>query len=268
MELDVSSWFKLLVRISAHWFLNLAAETAAYLTAKHPDYAVLAARIAISDFHTRKPKRIFSTWSCQGSLRIWWCVLSFRLIVGSLFCSVNPKNWRAASMISKEIYELVRDDATHARPLTLLSFTTVILATISASHNELSFHSRNQPPSSFGFKTLKRSYLFRINGRVAEQPQHMVMWVAVGIHGSDIDKVIETYSLMFERYFTHASPTLFNAQNPNWTHASLLPWKMTKSRVFMRLWRTVLDRWRDWSQYSLHSCYGVRALHVFLSVYV
>jgi ribonucleoside-diphosphate reductase subunit M1 len=69
--------------------------------------------------------------------------------------------------------------------------------------------------SSFGFKTLERSYLLRINGRVAERPQHMIMRVAVGIHSSDIDRVIETYNLMSERYFTHASPTLFNAGTPH-----------------------------------------------------
>ena len=68
---------------------------------------------------------------------------------------------------------------------------------------------------SFGFKTLERSYLLKLNGRTAERPQHMLMRVAVGIHGSDIDKVIETYTLMSERYFTHASPTLFNAGTPN-----------------------------------------------------
>lgn len=65
--------------------------------------------------------------------------------------------------------------------------------------------------TSFGFETLERSYLLRINGRVAERPQHMIMRVAVGIHGNDLDRVIETYNLMSERYFTHASPTLFNA---------------------------------------------------------
>lgn len=68
---------------------------------------------------------------------------------------------------------------------------------------------------SFGFKTLERSYLLKINGRVAERPQHLIMRVAVGIHGADIDRAIETYHLMSERYFTHASPTLFNAGTPN-----------------------------------------------------
>jgi ribonucleoside-diphosphate reductase subunit M1 len=67
---------------------------------------------------------------------------------------------------------------------------------------------------SFGFKTLERSYLLRLDGRVVERPQHLIMRVAVGIHGSDLDRVIETYNLMSERYFTHATPTLFNAGTP------------------------------------------------------
>ena len=67
----------------------------------------------------------------------------------------------------------------------------------------------------FGFKTLERSYLLKINGKIAERPQHMLMRVAIGIHGSDIDRVLETYNLMSERYFTHASPTLFNAGTPH-----------------------------------------------------
>jgi len=66
----------------------------------------------------------------------------------------------------------------------------------------------------FGFKTLERSYLLRIDGKVAERPQHMIMRVAVGIHGDNVEKVIETYSLMSSKYFTHASPTLFNAGTP------------------------------------------------------
>ena len=67
---------------------------------------------------------------------------------------------------------------------------------------------------SFGFKTLERSYLLKINGRTAERPQHLIMRVAVGIHGADIDRAIETYNLMSERFFIHASPTLFNAGTP------------------------------------------------------
>jgi len=66
----------------------------------------------------------------------------------------------------------------------------------------------------FGFKTLERSYLLRIDNKVAERPQHMIMRVAVGIHGDDVERVIETYNYMSQKYFTHASPTLFNAGTP------------------------------------------------------
>lgn len=62
---------------------------------------------------------------------------------------------------------------------------------------------------------MERSYLLRINGHVAERPQHLLMRVAVGIHGTDIESAIDTYNLMSERYFTHASPTLFNAGTPH-----------------------------------------------------
>ncbi|KAL9711307.1 ribonucleotide-diphosphate reductase subunit rnr1 [Leucoagaricus gongylophorus] len=155
---------------------NLAAETAAYLTTKHPDYAVLAARIAISNLH-KETKKTFSQ------------------VISDLYNYLNPKNGRPAGMISKEIYDIVM---THADTL-----------------NSTIIYTRDFNYNYFGFKTLERSYLLRINGRVAERPQHMIMRVAVGIHGNDLDRVIETYNLMSERYFTHASPTLFNAGTPH-----------------------------------------------------
>lgn len=155
---------------------NLAAETAAYLTTKHPDYAVLAARIAISNLHKETKK-------------------NFSQVIKDLYEYVNPKNGRAAGMISKEIYEIVRDNAQ--------ALDSAII------------YNRDFNYNFFGFKTLERSYLLRINGRVAERPQHMIMRVAVGIHGADLDRVLETYNLMSERYFTHASPTLFNAGTPH-----------------------------------------------------
>ncbi|KAG6917074.1 ribonucleoside reductase large subunit Cdc22 [Tephrocybe rancida] len=155
---------------------NLASETAAYLTTKHPDYAVLAARIAISNLHKETKK-------------------NFSQVIKDLYSYVNPKNGRPAGMISEEIYKIVCDNA-----------ETLDSAII---------YSRDFDYNFFGFKTLERSYLLRINGRVAERPQHMIMRVAVGIHGADLDRVIETYNLMSERYFTHASPTLFNAGTPH-----------------------------------------------------
>ncbi|QRW06794.1 ribonucleoside-diphosphate reductase subunit M1 [Ceratobasidium sp. AG-Ba] len=155
---------------------NLASETAAYLTTKHPDYAILAARIAISNLHKETKK-------------------SFSAVIADLHNYVNPKNGRPAGMISQETFEIVQENSA------LLD---------SAMIYERDFHY-----NFFGFKTLERSYLLRIDGRVAERPQHMLMRVAVGIHGRNIDKAIETYNLMSERYFTHASPTLFNAGTPH-----------------------------------------------------
>ncbi|KAG8907851.1 hypothetical protein FRB99_002024 [Tulasnella sp. 403] len=151
---------------------NLAAETAAYLTTRHPDYAILAARIAISNLHKETKK-------------------SFSQVMSDLYTYVNPKNGRPAGMISDKVYKIIQANAD------LLD---------SAIIYDRDFHY-----NYFGFKTLERSYLLRINNRVAERPQHMLMRVAVGIHGEDIDRVIETYNLMSERFFTHASPTLFNA---------------------------------------------------------
>ncbi|KAJ1954330.1 ribonucleotide-diphosphate reductase subunit rnr1, partial [Dispira parvispora] len=154
---------------------NLAAETAAYMTTKHPDYAILAARIAISNLHKETRKQFSAT-------------------IEDLYHYVNPKTNKPASMISETTYNTVMK---HADRL-----------------NSAIIYDRDFNYNFFGFKTLERSYLLKINGRVAERPQHMLMRVAVGIHGDDIDAVIETYNLMSEKYFTHASPTLFNAGTP------------------------------------------------------
>ncbi|RPA97268.1 hypothetical protein L873DRAFT_1810083 [Choiromyces venosus 120613-1] len=154
---------------------NLAAETAAYMTVTHPDYAILAARIAVSNLHKQTKKQ-------------------FSQVISDLYHYVNPKNGRPASMISTETYETVMR---HASEL-----DSAIIYDKDFNYNY------------FGFKTLERSYLLRINGKVAERPQHMLMRVAVGIHGEDVDKVVETYNLTSSKYFTHASPTLFNAGTP------------------------------------------------------
>ncbi|SPO30956.1 probable RNR1 - ribonucleoside-diphosphate reductase large subunit [Ustilago trichophora] len=155
---------------------NLAAETAAYKTTTHPDYAVLAARIAISNLHKETSK-------------------NFSQVVQDLYEYINPKNGRHSPMISDATYKVVME---HKDQLD------------SAIIYERDFHY-----NFFGFKTLERSYLLRINGKVAERPQHMLMRVAVGIHGHDIESAIETYNLMSQKYFTHASPTLFNAGTPH-----------------------------------------------------
>lgn len=119
----------------------------------------------------------------------------FSQVVHDLYTYVNPKNNKPSPMISKETYETVM---AHAEEL-----DSAIIYDKDFNYNY------------FGFKTMERSYLLRINGKVAERPQHMIMRVAVGVHGNDIEKVIETYNLMSTKHFTHASPTLFNAGTPN-----------------------------------------------------
>ena len=109
--------------------------------------------------------------------------------------TVNPKNGKPSGMISDGTYKIIKENA------------EVLDSAI--------IYNRDFNYNYFGFKTLERSYLLKINGRTAERPQHMLMRVAVGIHGNDIDRAIETYQLMSQRYFTHASPTLFNAGTPH-----------------------------------------------------
>ncbi|MGD1891286.1 MAG: ribonucleoside-diphosphate reductase subunit alpha [Cyclobacteriaceae bacterium] len=154
---------------------NLAAETAATLTVKHPDYAVLAARIAISNLHKVTSK-------------------SFSNTMKRLYSYVDPKTGEHAPLISKETYAVIKK---HAAQLD----STII-------------YSRDYTYDFFGFKTLERSYLIKLDGKVVERPQHMLMRVAVGIHGEDVEAAIETYNLLSEKWFTHATPTLFNAGTP------------------------------------------------------
>ncbi|CAG8668398.1 14408_t:CDS:2, partial [Funneliformis caledonium] len=154
---------------------NLAAETAAYMTTKHPDYAILAARIAVSNLH-KETKKVFSH------------------VIEDLYNYINPKTGKRASMISEKTYNIVMNNSERL--------------------NSAIIYDRDYKYNYFGFKTLERSYLLRIDGKVAERPQHMLMRVSVGIHGDDIKAAIETYNLMSEKYFTHASPTLFNAGTP------------------------------------------------------
>ncbi|KAI9498889.1 ribonucleoside-diphosphate reductase large chain [Zychaea mexicana] len=154
---------------------NLAAETCAYMTTRHPDYAVLAARIAISNLH-KETKKVFSQ------------------VIDDLFTYINPKTDKHSPMISEKTHKIIMDNSERL--------------------NSAIIYDRDYGYNFFGFKTLERSYLLKINGKIAERPQHMLMRVAVGIHGEDIEAVIETYNLMSARHFTHASPTLFNAGTP------------------------------------------------------
>jgi ribonucleoside-diphosphate reductase alpha chain len=154
---------------------NLAAETAASLTVRHPDYALLASRIAVSNLHKNTIK-------------------SFSKTIEALYKYIDPKNGQKASLIADDVYEIVTE---HAHTLD----SSII-------------YDRDFGYDYFGFKTLERSYLLRMNNKVAERPQHMIMRVAVGIHKNDIEAVLKTYHLMSERWFTHATPTLFNAGTP------------------------------------------------------
>ncbi|RMZ78787.1 hypothetical protein DV738_g3678, partial [Chaetothyriales sp. CBS 135597] len=155
---------------------NLAAETAAYMTVTHPDYAILAARIAVSNLHKQTKKQ-------------------FSSVVSDLYHYINPKTNKPAPMISDETYKHVMANAEEL--------------------NSAIVYDRDFNYQYFGFKTLERSYLLKIGNRVAERPQHMLMRVSVGIHGADVEKVIETYNLMSQKTFTHASPTLFSAGTPH-----------------------------------------------------
>ncbi|MGZ3883900.1 MAG: ribonucleoside-diphosphate reductase subunit alpha [Bacteroidia bacterium] len=154
---------------------NLAAETAAGLTSRHPDYASLASRIAVSNLHKNTIK-------------------SFSKTIDALYNYIDPKTNLRAQLIADDVHEIVQKNA-H-----LLDSSII--------------YDRDFGYDYFGFKTLERSYLLKMYGVVAERPQHMLMRVAVGIHKEDIEAAIQTYNLMSERWFTHATPTLFNAGTP------------------------------------------------------
>lgn len=154
---------------------DLAAETAAYMTVTHPDYAILAARIAVSNLHKQTKKQ-------------------FSSVISDLYHYVNPKNNTLSPMIAQDTYDCVMR---HKEDL-----------------DSAIVYDRDFNYQYFGFKTLERSYLLKLNGKIVERPQHMIMRVAVGIWGDNIERVIETYNLMSNKFFTHASPTLFNAGTP------------------------------------------------------
>jgi ribonucleoside-diphosphate reductase alpha chain len=155
---------------------NLAAEVSATLITQHPDYSLLASRIAISNLH-KNTNKSFSETLC------------------ALYNYVDHKSKRKASLISEDVYRIVQE------------YAEVLDAAI--------IYDRDFGYDYFGFKTLERSYLLRMDGKVTERPQHMLMRVAIGIHKQDIESAIETYNLMSEKWFTHATPTLFNAGTPN-----------------------------------------------------
>ena len=154
---------------------NLAAETAATLTTSHPDYARLAARISVSNLH-KNTKKTFSE------------------VMKDLYEYVNPRTGKKAPLLSDEVYKVIEKNSDELD-------STII-------------YNRDFGYDYFGFKTLERSYLLKLNGNIVERPQHMLMRVSLGIHLNDLPAAIETYELMSKRFFTHATPTLFNSGTP------------------------------------------------------
>ncbi|QXV67133.1 ribonucleoside-diphosphate reductase subunit alpha [Mucilaginibacter achroorhodeus] len=154
---------------------NLAAETAASLTTKHPDYALLASRIAVSNLHKNTTK-------------------SFSETMKRLYEYIDPKTGKSAALLADDVHEIIQKNAD------ILDSSII--------------YDRDFGFDYFGFKTLEKSYLLKLDGKIAERPQHLFMRVSVGIHKEDIESAIKTYNLMSERWFTHATPTLFNAGTP------------------------------------------------------
>ena len=154
---------------------NLAAEVAATNAVTHPDYAQLASRIAVSNLH-KATKKSFT--ECMKDLHEY----------------VDPVTGQNASLIADDVWEIIQKNSE------LLDSSII--------------YDRDFSYDFFGFKTLERSYLLKIQGEIAERPQQMLMRVAVGIHKDDMDSAIETYNMMSEGWFTHATPTLFNAGTP------------------------------------------------------
>ena len=154
---------------------NLAAETAASFTTKHPDFAVLAARIAVSNLHKSTIK-------------------SFSETAALIYNYVDSKSGEKAPLLADDVYDIILQNADR--------FNAAII------------YERDYHFDYFGFKTLEKSYLLKVNGKIVERPQHLFMRVAIGIHKNDIEAAIETYNLMSEKWFVHATPTLFNAGTP------------------------------------------------------
>lgn len=154
---------------------NLAAEISATMATIHPDYALLASRIAVSNLHKTTDK-------------------SFSRTMEKMYNYIDPRTGLPAPLIASEINDIIQENA------------DVLDSTI--------IYDRDFTYDYFGFKTLERSYLLKMNGKVVERPQHMIMRVAIGIHRHDIAAAIKTYEMMSEQWFTHATPTLFNAGTP------------------------------------------------------
>ncbi|MEO1714127.1 MAG: ribonucleotide reductase N-terminal alpha domain-containing protein, partial [Bacteroidota bacterium] len=171
---------------------NLAAETAATMATVHPDYAILAARIAVSNLHKNTSKSFYKT-------------------VKDLYHYIDPKTGEKAGLIGDETMGIVEENRDELDSALIFD--------------------RDYEFDYFGFKTLERSYLLRMNGEVVERPQHMIMRAAVGIHGKDIKSAIDTYNLISEKWFIHATPTLFNAGTPKPQLSSCFLLSMTEDSI-------------------------------------
>jgi ribonucleoside-diphosphate reductase alpha subunit len=154
---------------------NLAAEVAASKTIEHPDYALLASRISVSNLHKNTKKTFSETME-------------------DLYNYVDPKTGKNAALLADDVYEVIKDNSERLD-------SSII-------------YDRDFRYDYFGFKTLERSYLLKLDGEIVERPQHMLMRVSIGIHKNDIESAIKTYNLMSEGWFTHATPTLFNSGTP------------------------------------------------------
>lgn len=154
---------------------NLAAEVAATNAVSHPDYAHLASRIAVSNLHKSTKK-------------------SFADTMNDLYNYVDPKTGDSASLLAEDVHEIIQANAEYL--------------------DSQIIYDRDFSYDYFGFKTLERSYLMKLNGKIAERPQHMLMRVSVGIHKDDLESVVSTYNMLSEGWFTHATPTLFNSGTP------------------------------------------------------
>lgn len=171
---------------------NLAAETSATMATKHPEYALLAARIAVSNLHKNTKK-------------------SFSETMTDLYNYIDPKTGQKAGLIGDESIAIMQKHADQ--------------------FNDAIIYDRDFTFDFFGFKTLERSYLLRMDGKVVERPQHLLMRAAIGIHGEDVEAAIETYNMMSEKWFIHATPTLFNAATPKPQLSSCFLLSMTDDSI-------------------------------------
>jgi len=161
--------------VSTYELDNLAAEVSASKTIEHPDYALLASRISVSNLHKNTKK-------------------SFSDTIEDLYSYIDPITGDNASLIADDVYQIIKDNSEY--------FDSHII------------YDRDFKYDFFGFKTLERAYLLKINNKIVERPQHMLMRVSVGIHKEDLESAVKTYNAMSQGWFTHATPTLFNAGTP------------------------------------------------------